>query len=184
MSAYKLDKAVTSKSLALIDKKIQNLVKTKDKFSKSSGTSSILEPITKEDLEKLHFSDDLGKLKAIQRERLLEDISCLLNEKIKELEQKEKESKEKEKVLIELASALDKKINQLEEVNIQLQEEKKYSEKINESLKATLKKLSDAEIHLKIERDWLAEQVEKKSIEVLRTIDQLIKAENAKSSSS
>jgi len=47
-----------------------------------------------------------------------------------------------------------------------------------------LKKLSDAEIQLKIERDWLAEQVEKKSIEVLKTIDQLIKAENAKSQSS
>ncbi len=184
MSAYKLDKAVTSKSLASIDKKIKNLLKTKDNFSKSSTKSSILEPITKEDLEKLNFSDDLGKLKAIQRERLLEDVSSLLNEKIKEVEQKEKESQEKEGVLIELAAALDKKINQLEAANIQLQEEKKHSENINENLKATMKKLSDAEIQLKVERDWLAEQVEKKSMEVLRTIDQLIKAENAKSSSS
>ncbi len=184
MSAYKLDKAVTSKSLASLDKKILTLVKTKDKFSKSSTKSSILEPITKEDLEKLNFSDDLGKLKAIQRERLLEDVSSLLNEKIKELEKKEKESMEKEQVLIELASALDKKINQLEESNHQLQEEKKHSEKINESLKATMKKLTDAEIQLKIERDWLAEQVEKKSMEVLKTIDQLIKAENDKTSSS
>ena len=101
-----------------------------------------------------------------------------------EVEQKEKESQEKEGVLIELAAALDKKINQLEAANIQLQEEKKHSENINENLKATMKKLSDAEIQLKVERDWLAEQVEKKSMEVLRTIDQLIKAENAKSSSS
>jgi len=184
LSAYKLDKAVTSKSLASIDKKIQNLVKTKDRFAKNSGNSSIFEPITKKDLEKLNFSDDLGKLKAIQRERLLEDVSSLLNAKIKELEKKEKESNAKEEVLIELASALDTKINQLEEANIQLQEEKKYSEKINEHLITTMKKLSDAEIQLKIERDWLAEQVEKKSMEVLRTIDQLIKAENAKSSSS
>lgn len=184
MSAYKLDKAINSKSLASLDKKILNLVKTKDKFSKTSGKSSIMEPITKADLEKLNFSDDLGKLKAIQRERLLEDVSSLLNEKIKELEKKEKESLEKEQVLIELASALDKKINQLEESNHQLQEEKKHSERINESLKATMKKLGDAEIQLKIERDWLAEQVEKKSMEVLKTIDQLIKAENDKSSSS
>ena len=184
MSAYKLDKAVNSKSLTSLDKKILNLVKTKDKFSKNSTKSQILEPVTKEDLEKLNFSDDLGKVKAIQRERLLEDVSTLLNEKIKELEKKEKESKEKEEVLIELASALDLKINQLEESNIQLQEEKKHSEQINESLKATMKKLSDAEIQLKIERDWLAEQVEKKSMEVLKTIDQLIKAENPQSSNS
>ena len=184
MSAYKLDKAVSSKSLASIDKKIQSLLKTKDNFSKNSSKSSILEPITKEDLEKLKFSDDLGKLKAIQRERLLEDVSSLLNEKIKEVERKEKESKEKENVLIELTSALDKKINQLEEANIQLQEEKNYSEKINDNLKAAMKKLSIAEIQLKVERDWLAEQVEKKSMEVLRTIDELIKAENAKTSSS
>ena len=179
-----MNKAITSKGLSLIDKKIQSLVKTKDNFSKNSGKSSILDPITKEDLEKLKFSDDLGKLKAIQRERLLEDVSSLLNEKIKELEKKEKESMEKEKVLLELASALNTKINQLEESNIQLQTEKKYSEKINDSLKTTMKKLSDAEIQLKIERDWLAEQVEKKSMEVLRTIDQLIKAENGKSSNS
>ena len=36
-------------------------------------------------------------------------------------------------------------------------------------------------MHLKVERDWLAEQVEKKSLEVLQTIEQLMKAENAKS---
>ena len=76
------------------------------------------------------------------------------------------------------------KINQLEESNIQLQDEKKHSEKINENLKATMKKLTDAEMQLKIERDWLAEQVEKKSMEILKTIDQLIKAENTKSSNS
>ena len=166
-----------------MDKKIKNLVRTKDKIEKNSSPSHI-EPVTKEDLEKLNFSDDLGKLKALQRERLLEDVSSLLNEKIKELELKEKESKEKEQILVELTSTLDKKVKQLEETNGQLEKEKKHSEAINHNLKTTLKKLSDAENQLKIERDWLAEQVEKKSMEVLRIIDQLIKAENAKSSKS
>jgi len=87
-------------------------------------------------------------------------------------------------VLSELTAALDTKVNQLESTNAQLQVEKNHSEELNQSLKIALKKLSDAEIQLKIERDWLAEQVEKKSIEVLKTIDQLIKAENAKSQSS
>ena len=180
MSAYKLERESSSKNLTTLDKKIKSLVKTKNKIEKNS-TPSILEPVTKQDLEKLNFSDDLGKLKAIQRERLLEDVSSLLNEKIKELELKEKESKEKEQVLVELTSTLDKKIKQLEETNLQLEKEKKHSERINDNLKATLKKLSDAENQLKIERDWLAEQVEKKSMEVLKIIDQLIKAENAKS---
>ena len=143
-----------------------------------------MDPITKEDLEKLNFSDDLSKLKAIQRERLLEDVSTLLNDKIRELEQKEKESKQKEQVLSDLTSALDTKVYHLKLANTQLETEKKHSEELNLSLKNALKKLSDAEIQLKIERDWLAEQVEKKSMEVLKTIDQLIKAENDKTSSS
>ncbi len=65
--------------------------------------------------------------------------------------------------------------------NIEIKQEKKHSDELNEQLKTTLKKLSDAEMHLKVERDWLAEQVEKKSLEVLHTIEQLMKAENVKS---
>jgi len=136
-----------------------------------------LDHITKEDLEKLNFSEDLMKLKAIQRERLLEDLSTLLNDKIKELEQKDQ-------VLSDLTTALDTKVNHLKLSNIQLEEEKKLSVELNKNLRTTLKKLSDAENQLKIERDWLAEQVEKKSMEVLNTINQLIKAENAKSPNS
>lgn len=179
MSTYKLEKDTLAKDNLLLDKKIKNLVREKEKFDKKDF-SSFLEPVTKEDLAKLNFSEDLIQLKAIQRERLLEDISTLLNEKIKELEKKEKESKQKEQLLCELTSALDVKVKQLESSNAQLQLEKKHSEELNHNLKIALKKLSDAEIQLKIERDWLAEQVEKKSMEVLKTIDQLIKAENSK----
>ena len=173
MSSYKLDKVVSAKDRISLDKKIKNLVREKEKIEKNN-LSLVLDPITKEDLEKLNFSEDLVKLKAIQRERLLEDLSTILNHKIKELEQKDQ-------VLSELTIALDTKVNHLTLVNIQLEEEKKRSEDLNQNLKTTLKKLSDTEKQLKIERDWLAEQVEVKSIEVLKTIEQLIKAENAKS---
>jgi hypothetical protein len=184
MPSYKLDNAVSAKDSTSLDKKIENLVREKEKIEKNVNPSLILDPITKEDLEKLNFSDDLSKLKAIQRERLLEDVSTLLNDKIRELEQKEKESKQKEQVLSDLTSALDTKVYHLKLANTQLQTEKKHSEELNQNLKNALKKLSDAEIQLKIERDWLAEQVEKKSMEVLNTIDQLIKAENTKSTES
>ena len=173
MSSYKLDNIVSAKDRISLDKKIKNLVREKEKIEKKNQ-SLVLDPITKEDLEKLNFSEDLVKLKAIQRERLLEDLSTLLNHKIKELEQKDQ-------VLSELTTALDTKVNHLKLANIQLEEEKKRSEHLNQNLKTTLKKLSDTEKQLKIERDWLAEQVEVKSIEVLKTIEQLIKAENAKS---
>jgi len=176
LSSYKLDNAVSTKDSTSLDKKIENLVREKEKIEKKNP-SIILDHITKEDLEKLNFSEDLMKLKAIQRERLLEDLSTLLNDKIKELEQKDQ-------VLSELTIALDTKVNHLKLANIQLEEEKKRSEKLNLNLKTTLKKLSDTEKQLKIERDWLAEQVEVKSIEVLKTIEQLIKAEKAKSTSS
>lgn len=152
MSTYKLDKASSAKDSKSLDKRIELLFQEKEKIEKNQPVST-LEPVTESDLEKLNFSDDLDKIKAIQRERVLEDLSTLLNEKIKELET----------------------------ANVKLQEEKKHSDELNQSLKAALKKLSDAEMQLKIERDWLAEQVEKKSVEVLKTIDQLIKAENAKS---
>ncbi len=176
MSSYKLDNVVSAKDRISLDKKIKNLVREKEKIEKKNQ-SLVLDPITKEDLEKLNFSEDLVKLKEIQRERLLEDLSSLLNHKIKELEQKDQ-------VLSELTIALDTKVNHLKLANIQLEEEKKRSEKLNLNLKTTLKKLSDTEKQLKIERDWLAEQVEVKSIEVLKTIEQLIKAEKAKSTSS
>jgi len=176
LSSYKLDNAVSAKDSTSLDKKIENLVREKEKIEKKNP-SLILDPITKEDLEKLNFSEDLVKLKAIQRERLLEDLSTLLNDKIKELEQKDQ-------VLSDLTTALDTKVNHLKLANIQLEEEKKRSEELNQNLKTVLKKLNDGEKQLKIERDWLAEQVEKKSMEVLNTIEQLIKAENAKSTSS
>ena len=214
-----MDNTVSVEDNISLDKKIKNLVREKEKIEKKDSSSLILDPITKEDLEKLNFSDDLSKLKAIQREHILEDLSSLLNHKIKELEQKEKDSKQKEdldkdfnemleyatgkeafktysnararlegkqkeQVLSDLTIALDTKIYHLKLANTQLQTEKKHSEELNQSLKTTLKKLSDAEMQLKIERDWLAEQVEKKSMEVLKTIDQLIKAENAKSTTS
>ena len=173
MSSYKLDNAVSARDSTSLDKKIENLVREKEKNEKKNP-SLILDPITTEDLEKLNFSEDLVKLQAIQRERLLEDLSTLLNDKIKELEQKDQ-------VLSDLTSALGTKVSHLKLVNTQLEEEKKRSGELNQNLKTALKKLSDAEKQLKIERDWLAEQVEKKSIEVLRAIDQLIKVENAKS---
>ena len=181
MSTYKLDKAVSAKSSISLDERIENLVKQKKKIEKTGSKSLSFEPITKHDLEKINFSDDLVKLKAIQRERLMEDLSSLLNEKIKELEKKDKEVKQKEELLLELTDALHTKVEELKTANIKLNEEKKHSEELNQNLKATLKKLSEAEIQLKLERDWLAEQVEKKSIEVLKTIDELIKAENSHS---
>jgi hypothetical protein len=176
MSSYKLDNSFSTKDSISLDKKIKNLVNEKEKIEKKN-ISLVLDPITKEDLEKLNFSEDLVKLKAIQRERLLEDLSTLLNDKIKELEQKDQ-------VLSDLTTALETKVNHLKLTNIQLEEEKKLSGELNQNLKTTLKKLSDTEKQLKIERDWLAEQVEIKSMEVLKTIEQLIKAENAKSPNS
>jgi len=176
LSSYKLDNTVSKKDSTSLDKKIENLVREKEKIEKKN-LSLVLDPITKEDLEKLNFSEDLVKLKAIQRERLLEDLSTLLNDKIKELEQKDQ-------VLSDLTTALDTKVSHLKLANTQLEEEKKRSGELNQNLKNALKKLNDTEKQLKIERDWLAEQVEVKSMEVLKTIEQLIKAENAKSISS
>lgn len=175
-----MDKASSANANSTLDERIEKLVKTRENFEKREHQIKSFSTVTKTDLEKLNFVDDLAKLKAIQRERLLEDLSTLLNDKIRELEQKEKENKEKELVLSELTTALNEKIKQLEASNLRLQQEKKHSDELNERLKGILKKLNDAELHLKIERDWLAEQVEKKSLEVLQTIDQLIKAEKAK----
>ena len=173
MATIKLEKGSSLKVINPLDERIQNLVKTKDEIERKEKQVNF-NPVTSEDLEKLNFVDDLSKIKEIQREKVLEDLSLFLNEKIKEVEQKDK-------VLSDLTSALNEKIKQLELSNSQLIQEKKHSDELNEQLKATLKKLSDAEMHLKVERDWLAEQVEKKSLEVLQTIEQLMKAENAKS---
>ncbi len=134
MSTYKLNKANSAKVATPLDEKIKNLVKTKENIEKRNKQNKIFDPVTKEDLEKLNFTDDLAKLKAIQREKLLEDLSSLLNHKIRELEKKEKESKEKEHVLSELASALKEKIKQLENTNVKLQQEKKYSDELNTQL--------------------------------------------------
>jgi len=176
-----LEKGSSIKVINSLDERIKNLVKTKDDIERKGNQLKDFNPVTKEDLEKLNFVDDLAKVKEIQREKVLEDLSLFLNEKIKEVEQKDKENKEKEQVLSDLTSALNEKIKQLETSNMQLKQEKKHSDDLNYQLKTTLKKLSDAEIHLKVERDWLAEQVEKKSLEVLQTIEKLMKAENAKS---
>ena len=176
-----MEKGSSIKVINPLDERIKNLVKTKDEIEQKENQIKDFNPVTKADLEKLNFVDDLAKVKEIQREKVLEDLSLLLNEKIKEVEQKDKENKEKEQVLSDLTSALNEKIDQLETSNTQLKQEKKHSDDLNEQLKITLKKLSDAEMHLKVERDWLAEQVEKKSLEVLQTIEQLMKAENAKS---
>ena len=140
-----MDNEISAKDSTSLDEKIQNLVQEKEQIEKKTHSDTVLDPITKEDLEKLNFSEDLTKLKEIQRERLLEDLSTLLNDKIKELEQKEKESKQKEKVLSDLTSALDAKVYQLKLANAQLQAEKKISDDLNASLKTALKKLSDAD---------------------------------------
>ena len=157
-----------------LDDRIKNLMKTKEELEQKSIQNANGETITKEDLDKLNFKDDLAKIKAIHREKLMEELSSLLNDKIRELEKKDN-------VLSDLTASLNDKVKQLENTNEQLSLEKKHSDELNSNLKTALKKLSDAEMQLKIERDWLAEQVEKKSLEVLQTIDQLIKAEKDKS---
>jgi len=133
--------------------------------------------VTKNDLQKLSFAGDIGKLKSIKREKMLEDLSCLLNGKIRELERQEQEEKWKETMLQELNLALNEKIAQLEQANIQLAEEKKRSDSLNVQLQDTLHKLRHSEEQLTLERDWLVEQVEIKSLEVIETIRQMINTE-------
>lgn len=171
------DQVGASGLITQIDKKITNLEKAKDELERKEKSQS-LPTITAKDLLKLDVSEDLAKLKEIQRERLLEDMSFILNDKIKELEKREKSEHEKEIILQNLNNALNEKITQLEIVNKKLSAEKQHSEELNAKLNETIKQLTEAEKELKIERDWLADQVEKKSMEVLSTIDQLIKAES------
>lgn len=169
----------SAKLIAPLDERIENLVKAKESIE-SKKTQIEFDPISKEDIAKLTFADDLAKIKEVQREKILEDLSLLLNEKVKELERKETENEEKELILNDLTNALNEKISQLKTSNLQLQKEKQYSTNLNGQLKNALKKVSESEMELKIERDWLAEQVEKKSLEVLRTIEQLMRAEKGK----
>ena len=120
-----MEKGSSIKVINSLDERIKNLVKTKDDIERKENQLKDFNPVTKEDLEKLNFVDDLSKVKEIQREKILEDLSLLLNEKIKEVEQKDKENKEKEQVLSDLTSALNEKIKQLETSNLQLTQEKK-----------------------------------------------------------
>ena len=177
MSSRNTSNVGSSGLLSQIDKKIKNLVTTKKELEDREKNSPQVSPLTAQDLAGLDITEDLAKLKEIQRERLLEDMSLILNDKIQELEQKEKSNNEKESVLNELTHALNEKIFQLEIANKTIAEQKKQSDELNAKLQETVTKLQEAEKELKIERDWLADQVEKKSFEVLNTIDQLIKAE-------
>jgi DNA repair exonuclease SbcCD ATPase subunit len=177
MSLHKVCNIGTS-GLSNLDKKIKTLIKTKKDIEKREKSFSSINPVTVNDLHNIDISDNLAELKAIQRERLLEDLTLILNDKIKELEKKEKAEAKKEEVLTELTNTLIEKIWQSQISNKLLEEEKKRSEKLNTELQQTVKKLEDSEKELKVERDWLADQVEKKSFEVLTTIDQLIKAQN------
>lgn len=177
MSLHKVCQIGTS-GLSDLDKKIKTLIKTKKDIEKREKSFSSINPVTVSDLQKMDLSENLAELKAIQRERLLEDLTLILNDKIKELEKKEKAEAEKEAALTDLANVLIEKIWKSQITNKLLEEEKKRSEKLNIELQETVKKLEDSEKELKVERDWLADQVEKKSLEVLTTIDELIKAQN------
>ena len=177
MSSRNTSNVGSSGLLSSLDKKIQSLVSTKKQIENREKEGSQISPVTAQDLAGLDITEDLAKLKEIQRERLLEDMSLILNDKIQELEHKEQSNKEKEQVLTDLTHALNEKIFQLEIANKTIVEQKKQSDELNSKLQETVAKLQEAEKELKIERDWLADQVEKKSLEVLNTIDQLIKAE-------
>jgi two-component system sensor histidine kinase HydH len=157
-----------------------------DEARKSMDNFGMVHPenhITKHDIEKLGFADDIRKLKSIHREKMLEDLSCLLNDKIREFEKIEQEDKWKESVLQRLNAELNAKIIQLENANKALAEEKARSDDLNKKLQETLLKLQSSEEQLRLERDWLAQQVEQKSKEVLDTIREIIKGETKQASS-
>ena len=150
------------------------------KAKKNMNSFGMINPenqVTAEDLQKLSFAGEIGKLKSTQREKMLEDLSWLLNEKVRELERQEQEEKWKETMLQELNVALNEKIIQLEHANTQLAEEKKHSDALNTQLQDAMQKLRRSEEQLVLERDWLAEQVEVKSLEVIETIRQMIVTE-------
>ena len=157
------------------DKKIQL-----DEARKSVNSFGLIHPenhITKQDIEKLGFADEMRKLKSIHKERMLEDLSCLLNDKIREFEKIEQEDKWKESMLQNLNTELHSKVMQLEQANKTIADEKARSDELNKKLQETLLKLQSSEEQLRLERDWLAQQVEQKSKEVLETIREMIKNE-------
>jgi hypothetical protein len=157
-----------------------NVVSQVNKAKQNLSNFGMINPenqVTKEDLQKLSFAGDINKLKSIKREKMLEDLSGLLNGKIRELERQEQEEKWKETMLQELNLTLSEKITQLEQANTLLAEEKKHSDELNSQLQETLQKLRHSEEQLTLERDWLVEQVEIKSLEVIETIRQMIKTE-------
>lgn len=162
------------------ESKKSNVLSQVNKAKQNLNNFGMINPenqVTKEDLQKLSFAGDISKLKSIKREKMLEDLSCLLNGKIRDLERQEQEEKWKETMLQELNLALNEKITQLEQANAQLAEEKKRSDDLTGQLQETLKKLRHSEEQLTLERDWLVEQVEIKSLEVIETIRQMIKTE-------
>lgn len=142
------------------------------------GTLHSEHHITKEDLQKIDLGDQISRIKSINREKLLEDLSYLLNDKIREFERKEQEDKWKESMLQKLNGELNEKIAQLESANRQIAEEKTRSDDLNKKLQEALLKVSSSEEQLRLERDWLAQQVEVKSKEVLDTIREMMQSEN------
>src|SRR5574342_581118 len=119
-------------------------------------------------------------MKSIQREKMLEDLSYLLNDKIREFEKIEQEEKWKESVLQNLNAELNTKVIQLEQANKTISEEKARSDDLNKRLQETLLRLQSSEEQLRLERDWLMQQVEQKSKEVIDTIREMIKESETK----
>jgi DNA-binding protein H-NS len=72
---------------------------------------------------------------------------------------------------------LNAKVIELEQANKTITAEKARSDELNKKLQETMLKLQSSEEQLRLERDWLAQQVEQKSKEVLETIREMIKNE-------
>ena len=58
-----MDKGSSTKVISPLDKRIQNLVKSKEDFERKETQLTDFNPVTKEDLAKLHFADDLAQIK-------------------------------------------------------------------------------------------------------------------------
>ncbi len=138
------------------------------------GTIKPENRITPEDLKKLGVAE-MGRLKTIQREKLLEDVSSILNSKIREFEKHEQQEKWKEAMLQKLNHELNDKVAKLENANRALAEEKAHSDNLNKQLQDAFARLQNSEAQLRLERDWLAQQVEAKSREVIKTITEILK---------
>lgn len=167
--------------LAKSKKPEKYMISELNKARKNMNSFGTLHPehyITKEDLQKISFADEIGKIKSVKREKLLEELSYLLNDKVREFERKEQEDKWKESMLQKLNAELNEKVSQLETANRQIAAEKSRSDELNKQLQTALLKLQSSEEQLRLERDWLAQQVEARSKEVLDTIRQMIESEN------